>query len=102
MKFQDLPPSAQETVARVAAGYGLEPASLLEPRQRTPEAQTARTESICLLDIAKLKGRRRYRLPDIAAWFGVSRNSIYVQRAKAPKFTPRRQASEKAAEPLTD
>lgn len=90
MSFADLPISAQDIVRRIAESYGLEPATLLEPRQRTPEAQTARSEAICALDDAKLKGRRRYRLPDIAEWFGVSRNSIYVQRSKNPKFTPRR------------
>ena len=97
MTLDELPASAQETIAKVAARYGVPAASLLEPRQKTPETQTARTEAICALDEATLKGRRRYRLTDISAWFGVSRNSIYVQRGKSPKFTPRRVAMDKSA-----
>lgn len=93
MRFEDLPVSAQDTLARIATPYGFTPSSLLEPRQKTPEEQQARTDAICALDEAKLKGRRRYRLSDIAAWFGVSRNSIYVQRSKSPRFRPRRATS---------
>lgn len=93
MTFEELPLSAQETMTRVAAIYGLEASSLLKPRQKTPEAQQARTDAINALDEAKLKGRRRYRLPDIASWFDCTRNSIYVQRRKNPRFKPRRATS---------
>lgn len=93
MTFEELPASAQETIQRFADIYGLEASSLLEPRQKTPEAQQARTDAINALDQAMLKGRRRYRLPDIAKWFGVTRNSIYVQRTKSRHFKPRRASS---------
>jgi len=91
MKFEQLPSSAQAAIAEVAASFQLEPASLL-PRggTRTPEEQAARSQAICALDRATLLGSRRYRLADICAWFGVTRNSIYKHRIKSEAYRPRK------------
>ncbi len=99
MTFDQLPETAQAIVKAAVKRFDVDPAALLNPRQRSPEARRARTEAICALDAAELPGgERRYSLTDIASWFSVSRNSIYVQRSKSPKFTPRRATVDKSVE----
>lgn len=91
MRFEDLPATAQAILTPIAKRFDLEPAELLIPRLRKPGAKTARRAAICALDDAKFPGgERRFSLDEISTWFSVSRNSIYVQRTKSPKFTPRR------------
>ena len=86
------PPTARALVEATAMQYGLRPEDLFASwpeRRRRPELEVARSTAMARLADEEIEGRKRYGLGDIAWWFGVARQRLFVHRRKAGDFQPR-------------